>query len=174
MPNDTLEELARSVVEELRPDVAKAPHRANEASAIATLFRPYLQYASTGVKPPALYAKEDRRIKRWRISLELWTNPDSVGTSFDELVAISEGRIRDSDGELMELGGDVVEGLDAAAHLVEDFAGELSPSFQLNAMCHALQNLRPTISRQGGSATMRRTSDCGEYHLIMDIQKETD
>jgi len=171
----TLPALAAQVAELLTPAVTAgtAPKRASLTSAIMTAFRPYVEAAVTGDTPRALLDTRDRRERRWLVSLAFYTGTPG---SIDTLVAESEGRrTAGLDGEVTSYGGDSVTGLDGAAELIAEYAAKIqAPLSDYGApnMRRALGYLRPTISRQGGHATMRRTSECGRWHLIADIFRE--
>lgn len=169
-----LHELAAAVVLELTPAAQEpgAPKRSNLTSSIMTLFRPYVEQAVTGAAPKQVRDAADRRERRWCVSLAFYTG--TIG-AIDKLVAESDGRECDADGKPITYGGDVVTGLDAVAALIADYASNIQAphvDYSLAPMSRALALLRPTISRQGGHATMRRTSACGRWHLIADIFRE--
>ncbi len=168
-----LPELAQAVATALQPALASgnAPQRASHTNAILTAFRPYVEAAVTGAAPKQLRDQSDRREKMWLVSLAFWTG--TPGT-IDELVAESDGRVADGNGKPSRYGGDQVKGLDGAAELVAEYAMACGapPDFDAATMRKALAYLRPTISRQQGHATMRRTSACGRWHLVADIFRE--
>lgn len=172
--SDRLTELAGEVVALLRPviDDANFPKRSTVTGAFMTAFRPYVEAALTGVMPRPAAAREDRRKRLWRLSMEFWRRD---GTS-DTLVAVSPGRKTDAEGIVVDIGGDVVAGMDTAAELIADYAagvGAMVPDFQPAHILRALDDLRATISRQGGRATMRRVSSDGTWALVCDVQRES-
>jgi hypothetical protein len=165
-----LPQLAQAVVKELAPIATadNAPKRATLTSAIMTAFRPYVELAISGTPGKLLRDTSDRREKHWRVSLEFWRAKDG---EFTELAGESEGRNINAG----VVGGEVVKGLDDAAALIDEYAQTLGApleSFGFLRMTKALANLRPTLSRQSGRATMRRTSDCQRWHLVCDIIRE--
>lgn len=172
MSND-LTDIAREAIALLRPIVesARFPARSTPVSAYSSAFRPYLEAALTGIPPRPVISDTDRRKRPWRLSMEFW----KIEGYTETCAASSPGRITDTRGEVLELGGDVVAGLDAAAELIADYASQCGanvPDFSIPAIARALQDLRSTLSRQQGKATMRRTSACGKWHLVCDVQRE--
>ena len=143
-------DLATRIVEVFGPDAAlQLNNRANLTSAIMTVVRPYVAFAVTGRKPAAVRREADSREKLWRVKTSLY-----AGT---ELLA---------NGIFFQVRGlhDVAQGLSnwLASTQSGDWTGGTLPS--------ALAYLRPTISRQGGRATLRRSSPDGEWTLIADIE----
>jgi hypothetical protein len=171
--NDELSTLTARAVELLRATVAdpRFPSRASPVSAYMTALRPYVEAALLGVTPRPLAAATDGRKRPWRVSMEFWKREGDV----DTLMGVSPNRVTDSRGEILELGGDVVNGMTGIAQLIADYAvgiGAATPCFQAPALERALGDLRATISRQGGFATMRRTSDDGLWRLVCDVKRE--
>ncbi len=173
---DTKLTLAAQVVASFKDHPDVLTHVANDkplASAISTVFRPYLQAAVTGKDPKGVRDDSDRREKRWLVSLEFWDVPRA------EMIAASEGR-EWSDAERSEVaryGGEVFRGLEAVAGFIafqakHAFDGHVPDAFSEAVLSKALAYLRPTITRQQGRATMRRTTADGRYHLVCDIFRE--
>lgn len=170
---EELSALAAQAVELLRPTVEGPdfPKRASAVSAYMTAFRPYVESAVTGEFPRPLAAAMDRRKKLWRVSMEFWKREGDD----DFIIAVSPGRTMSTEGEVTAIGGDVVMGFDGIVELIADYAagvGAMVPEFQPAAMMRALDDLRSTISRQGGYATMRRISADGVWRLVCDVQRE--
>lgn len=171
--SDSLSELAKEVATILGPTAASGPKRANLTSAIMTAFRPYVEHAVTGTAPKAVRDGQDKRVRKWLVSWELWTV--GVGGQLDVLKGAAEGR--EAGKEAGRYGGDICTGLDDAAAWLSDVAAQLGAyssgdDFTPANLSRALYQLRPTISRQGGHATMRRTSADGRWHLIADVFRE--
>lgn len=168
----TVEALAVQVVDALKGEAEgpEAPSRATLTSAILTLFRPYVSQAITGHAPKAVRDNEDRRAKAWSLSMEFWAANEAG--KFEVFMGSTEGR----DADKLAYGSmDVVTGLDGAAELLATVARSLditSPDFEEPSFSRAFAYLRPTISRQKGHATMRRTSACGKWHVICDVFRE--
>lgn len=159
-----LYELAAEVAALLLPEVTApgAPARSNNTNAVVTAFRPYLAAALTGAQPKALRTADDQRFRLWRISMEWWHG--------EEVVARSDGR-----GAEGSDGGDIVTGLDGAAALVAGYAAELGlppATYGLEPMRRAFNNLRPSLTRGNGHATMRRSTLDGGVSLICDVFRE--
>lgn len=169
----TLRALACSVRDALRARVETGPRRANLTSALATAFRPYLDEAVTGIAPKAVRDTNDRRTKLWLVSCEWWYGPSGKP---DQKMAESEGRLTDAKGVVKRYGGDTFVGLDAVAEALESYAAQLmnapSEDWSVHTLKTALGYLRPTIQRNKGHATMRRTSSDGRWHLICDVFRE--
>jgi hypothetical protein len=166
-----LEELAAAVVAECEPLLEFGPARKTKTSAIMTVFRQYVEGAVTGIQPKLVTGVGDRRQRQWLISLEFWD------TEAATRLADSTGRHYDTDHAVTAYGGDVVTGLDAAADLVAEYAAQAVPEYAADfgqeTMRRAFAGIRPTLSRQQGHATMRRTSADGKRHLICDIFRDT-
>ncbi len=142
--------------------------RANRTSAMITAMRPYVEYVMTGVIPKQIYDEGDRRLRQYRISM-VW-----VEVRTGRVIAESHGRQYDSEGNLVEFGGEVVEGMDSIAHVIAEYA-RLLPfdmrDFTYSALKRPVENLRSTLSFRGGAATMKRTSHNNQVQLICEIQK---
>lgn len=174
-----LRELAAAVRDVLKERVSGGPKRANLTSAIMTAFRPYVDEAVTGIAPKAVRDMDDRRVKEWRVSCEWWYGPSGKP---DQKMGESEGRLTKPDGTVLKYGGDTFKGLDAVAtHLTwcalqlgatQLDAGKSGEDWSIAAFEKALGYLRPTIQRNNGKATMRRTSSDGRWHLICDVFRE--
>lgn len=149
---------------------ALGANRANRASAIATALRPYLQYVHTGVVPKALHDNADKRFRQYRVSM-VWTDVASA-----ETIAESEGRRYDTERNLIELGGDVVSGLDTAAQLVAEYAAQLPVApeslaeFTHAALARPFGNLRRSLSFKHGAATLNRVSKDNKLLLKCEVQ----
>lgn len=163
--------IAAELVSILGPVVGDGPKRANLTNAILTALRPYVEQTVTGVAPKVLRDVAIQREKRWLISLEFWS-----GEGLTECVGASHGRAR-ANNKVVTYGGDIVQGLDAAAALIEDFARQIGAplaagAFNYADVSRALNYLRPTISRRHGHATMRRTTPDKAWHLICDVFRD--
>lgn len=158
--------LAREVVRVFgRLAISRAQY-VNEVTAITATLRPYLQHVMHGYLPRYMRNNMDLRRREWLISLQWYRNA--------ELVAESDGLRRDTGGTILHYGGDMVTGLDGAAELVAEYAVQIGApaEFAAEPMRLALANLRPTISRQGGRATMRRMSECRQWNLVAHVFRE--
>lgn len=173
--NQTKLKVARDVVQAFASDADElAASRVSRASALATALRPYLQYLETGVVPKELRDEVDRRLRQYRISM-IWTDGITA-----ETLAESEGRRYDTERNLIELGGDVVMGLDAGARLVAEYA-ELLPvapesraDFTYPALVRPFGNLRRSLSFKHGAATMNRISSDNKLLLKCEVQTVKD
>jgi len=164
-----LRELAAAVVAAVRAD-DNAPMRKTAAGSILAAFRPYVEAELTGIAPKQLRDEADRRQKRWYVSFEFWT-----GSKLDVLAAESNGRQYSTTQEITRYGGDIVQGLDGAAELVEKYATELQApltTFGRVPMRQAFGYLRPTISRQSGYGVLRRKAPEGNWYLIAHVWRE--
>lgn len=161
LENDEKLQLARRVITIFEQSGAKC------ASHAVALLRPWLKYAYGETVAPKEWRNEfDHRKRQWLISLQWYCNA--------ELVAESDGLRRDTNGVILNYGGDMVTGLDGAAELVAEYATQIGApaEFAAEPMRLALANLRPTISRQGGRATMRRVSECRQWNLVAHVFRE--
>lgn len=171
---DNLQRLAHDVVSAIRDEDLPGPKRKTETSAIMTRFRPYIERAITGDAPKVINDALDMRQRRWFISPEFWRGIDPL-KPHDIRMAIPEGRIYSMSGELVRYGGEWVTGLAGAAELVEQWATHLGAPLDTYAsapMKRAIAYLRPTISREGGYAKMRRVSENKLWTLIMPVWRE--
>lgn len=170
---EILRALAKNVKAALEKRVAHGPRRSNLTSSIMTAFRPYVDEVVTGIPPKAARDNDDRRQKIWLVSCEWWYGPSGKP---DTKMAESEGRATDAKGVVKRYGGDMFVGLDAAAEALMQYAAQImnapSPDWSVAAFRKALGYLRPTIQRNNGHATMRRTSSDGRWHLICDVFRE--
>lgn len=170
---ETLRTLALTVRDVLKDRVGGGPKRSNLTNAIMTAFRPYVDEAVTGAAPKGVRDATDRREKSWLVSCEWWYGPSGKP---DTRVAESEGRVTDSNGKVIRYGGDTFKGLDSVATHLTWCAVQVgavpSDDWTIAAFNKALGYLRPTIQRNKGHATMRRTSADGRWHLICDVFRE--
>lgn len=143
--------------------------RATEVNAAISAMRPYLQCAFNGRLTKTLRDENDLRTLTWHASMQ-WHN---VRTG--ELVRKSEGMELDSNNEVIRYGLTAVDGLNGVAKLIAADAVLVEApveEYDEAAMERALANLRPTISRQGGKATMRRPSLASDLHLVCFIFRD--
>lgn len=170
---EILRALAKNVKSALEKRVANGPRRSNLTSSIMTAFRPYVDEVVTGIPPKAARDNDDRRQKTWLVSCEWWYGPSGKP---DTKMGESDGRATDAKGVVKRYGGDTFIGLDAVATHLTWCAIQLdampSADWTIGAMTKALGYLRPTIQRNNGHATMRRTSSDGRWHLICDVFRE--
>lgn len=181
---EILRALAKNVKAALEKRVANGPRRSNLTSSIMTAFRPYVDEVVTGIPPKAARDNDDRRQKTWLVSCEWWYGPSGKP---DTKMGESDGRATDIKGVVKRYGGDTFIGLDAVADHLTWCASELGaatdhartqggraiePDWSVAAFRKALGYLRPTIQRNNGHATMRRTSSDGRWHLICDVFRE--
>lgn len=172
-PEELADALARSLSDQARELADK--RGTTEWSACASIARRLIQ-ASYGAGIEGRKAT-DSRTRPWLVSVHL-THTDQNNAIVDE--AMSAGRVHEQDGKgyvtPIKYGGDIVTGLYGAAELiseyVEAFAGTPLPEFSTAQLMTALNNLRPTLSRQAGYATLRRVSMCGRYQVTANIFRE--
>lgn len=170
MDTTRLRELASAVIEELGEDAKAEMLRRNTtlSRAVVTLFTPYLNAVTSGTDPKELRDADDKRKRKWSVGMLVI---DPVG----KRVVETEGRVSTYDGrgnELVEDNGvlEIVIGLDGVAAFVRECLTAVGAHPDLaERLDERLSNLRPTISVQGGHATLRRGTEDGRWIMVLDV-----
>lgn len=117
-------------------------------------------------------APDDARSKTWGCAFvfRMRNNTDDDW----ETVGATDGVVLGPSGDPTTIVCERVAGLHGIAAKCEEYAEALgAPNDYFTAqMMRPLHNLRPTLSRKDGVATLRRSSRCGLWHLSCYVFRE--